>query len=58
VLASRLGMASVEALQKGHHNVMIGVISNKIHFTPFEKAVKYNRKISDELLKLAEILSL
>lgn len=58
VMASRLGVAAVEALLKGKSMEMAGFIHNEIHFTPFEKAIKYSGKIKPNLLKLAEILSL
>lgn len=57
VLASRLGVASVEALLKGRENEMAGIVNNKLLFTPFERAVKHNTELNSELLKLTEILS-
>lgn len=57
VLASRLGYAAVEALTQGKSNVMAGIVHDKIHFTPFEKAVKHHVSIDSELLNLADILS-
>src|ERR1700761_4512119 len=41
VLASRVGVAAIEALLDGHRNEMIGVIHNDISFTPFDKACKH-----------------
>jgi len=58
VLASRLGFAAVEGLLEGKADVMAVVISNKIHYTPFEEASKKEKKPKDDLIKMAEILAL
>ncbi len=58
VLASRLGVAAVESLMEGRTTEMIGVVNGKIHFTPFEHAVKHNPEANPEMLKIVEILSL
>lgn len=57
VLASRLGVAAVEALIAGRREEMVGIQNNEIAFTPFIKAVKQH-VINENLLKIAEILSL
>lgn len=58
VLASRLGVAAVEALIEGRNKEMIGVVNGKIHFTPFSNAIKHNPEVNPELSKIVEILSL
>ncbi len=58
VLASRVGVAAVEALLDGHRSEMVGVIHNDISYTPFEHAVKHNTVINPNFLKIVEILSL
>lgn len=58
VLASRVGVAAVEALRDGHRNEMIGVIHNDISYTPFDQAIKHNIEINANFLKIVEILSL
>lgn len=57
LLASRLGVASVEALRDGKSNVMAGIKNSKIVFTPLEKAIKINKKINAEAWRIAKILS-
>lgn len=57
LVASRLGYASVEALIEGKHNVMIGIINNKLHYTPLDLAVKAKQKIDKEWLKIVKILA-
>lgn len=58
VLASRVGVAAVEALMAGHRNEMVGLIHNEIAFTPFELAAKHNTDINREFLKIVEILAI
>jgi len=58
VLASRVGVAAVEALLAGHHNEMVGIVHNEIAYTPFEHAIKHHVEINPNFLKIVEILSL
>lgn len=58
VLASRVGVAAVEALLSGHRSELIGVVNNEIAYTPFEHAIKHHIDINPNLLKIVEILSL
>lgn len=57
LIASRMGYSAVESLIEGRFNVMVGVLNNKIHYTPLEKAVKAKQKIGDEWLKVVKILA-
>ncbi|SHL70215.1 6-phosphofructokinase [Chitinophaga jiangningensis] len=57
ILASRLGYAAVEALREGIHNVMIGVVNDKIQYTPLDKAVKAKQEIDPEWFKIVKILA-
>lgn len=57
VLASRLGVKSVELLLDGKKNIMVGLINNKIETTPLENAVKGKHTINKELLRMSDILS-
>ncbi|WP_448701774.1 6-phosphofructokinase [Mucilaginibacter sp. AW1-3] len=58
VLASRVGVAAVEALLAGHRNEMVGVVHNEISYTQFENAIKHHVDINPNFLKIVEILSL
>ena len=58
VLASRVGVASIEGLIAGHRNEMVGLIHNEIAFTPFEYAIKHNTDINPDFLKIVEILAI
>lgn len=57
LVASRLGYAAVESLMEGRHNVMIGIVNNKLHYTPLDLAVKAKQKIDKEWLKIVKILA-
>jgi 6-phosphofructokinase 1 len=57
VRASRLGMESVKALLNGQTQVMVGIIHKDIAYTPFEKAIKHNRRVEPTLAHLAEVLA-
>ena len=58
VLASRLGVAAVEALLGGRKNEMVGIINNKVVYTSFSDVVKTKREFPNDLMRIAEILSL
>ncbi len=58
ILGSRLGMAAVEALIDGKKNVMAGLISDEVAFTPFANATKHHMEINKQMLQLVEILAL
>jgi len=58
VLASRLGVAAVEALMHGHTNEMIGLVHNEIEYTPFANAIKHHTEVNKNFLKIVEILSI
>ena len=57
LIASHMGYYAVESLLIGRHNVMVGVINNKIHYTPLDKAVKEKQKIGQEWMKIVKILA-
>jgi 6-phosphofructokinase 1 len=57
VLASRVGVAAVEALKEGKKGVMLGQRHREIIATPFEKAIKHHTKMSTTLEDLSKILS-
>jgi 6-phosphofructokinase 1 len=57
LIASRMGYHAVECLIEGRYNVMVGVLNNKMHYTPLEKAVKAKQRISDEWMRIVKILA-
>ncbi len=57
LIASRMGYSAVECLIEGRYNQMVGIMNNKMHYTPLDKAIKAKQKISDEWLKIVKILA-
>ena len=57
LIASRMGYHAVECLLTGRNNVMVGILNNKVHYTPLDKAVKAKQKISDDWFKIVKILA-
>ena len=58
ILASRMGIAAIQALQENQRNVMIGIRENEIVYVPFKRAIKKEREISDEMLEVLRISSI
>lgn len=58
VLASRLGVGAVDALLRGETDVMIGIVHNKIVSVPFSEAIKGSNEIDEELIRVADIISI
>jgi len=56
LLATRLGAAAVEALVDGKAGNMIGWVKSSFQLTPLEQAVAFDKRISPQLLELAEIM--
>src|SRR3954463_13558818 len=57
LIASRMGYHAVESLMEGRHNVMVGILNNKMHYIPLNEAVKKKQRISEEWMKIVKILS-
>lgn len=58
VHSSRMGFSAVEALIAGRATEMIGIINTKITHTSFEKAVKHQKELNPDLLRMMNILSI
>ncbi|MBL7743759.1 MAG: 6-phosphofructokinase [Chitinophagaceae bacterium] len=57
LIASRMGYHAVECLMEGKHNVFVGILNNRMHYIPLEKAVKNKGSISEEWMKIVKILA-
>jgi 6-phosphofructokinase 1 len=57
LIASRMGYHAVECLMIGKHNVMVGIVNNRMHYTPLDHAVKAKEKFNKEWLKIVKILA-
>ncbi|MEN9918999.1 MAG: 6-phosphofructokinase [Bacteroidota bacterium] len=58
ILASRMGVAAIDALLEDQRNVMIGIENDRIVYIPFSKAIKKNKQVNDELINTSRILSI
>lgn len=58
ILASRMGVAAIQALLENQRNVMIGIKENEIVYVPFMRAVKKDKEISKELLEVLRVSSI
>lgn len=57
VIASRLGVAAVDALLSGNSNVMVGIRDNDLRTTPVRNVWSRRKTINYDLLKLTETLT-
>ena len=58
ILASRLGEAAIEALIDGQRNILLGIENDKVVAVPFSKAIKNDKPIDPELMKVLNVLSI
>ena len=58
IIASRMGVASIQALMEGQRNVMIGIENDQIVYVPFAKAIKNDKPIDRELVNVLHELSI
>tara|TARA_Y100000739_G_scaffold194219_1_gene175358 strand:+ start:30 stop:1004 length:975 start_codon:yes stop_codon:yes gene_type:complete len=57
ILASRLGMAAIEALKLNLFNKMAGIVKDEVVYTDLEKVVDKTNGIDEELHRLNSIIS-
>lgn len=57
LLASRLGVAAVDALARGERGVLLGLRGGRVGTTPYADVVGRTKPIDPELLRLAEVLA-
>lgn len=58
VLASKMGVASVEGLLAGRNDVMVGIQNGKIVYNDFNTIMAHHHEIDNESLRIAKILSI
>lgn len=56
-LASRLGVAAVEALTDNQRSIMVGFVNHDIVHVPFNKTIKSGKNLNKILLEVADILA-
>jgi 6-phosphofructokinase 1 len=57
LIASRMGYHAVECLINGKHNVMVGIVNNRMHYLPLDSAVKAKEKFNKDWLRIVKILA-
>ncbi|MDR1542890.1 MAG: 6-phosphofructokinase [Prevotellaceae bacterium] len=58
ILASRMGVAAIDALLDEQRNVMIGIVNDEIVNVPFSKAIKDDKQIGEDRINVLQILSI
>ena len=58
VLASKMGVATVEGLLNGQKDVMVGYKDNKVVFNPYDFVTDKHHELDSELLRISKILSI
>lgn len=56
--ASRMGVAAVDALLDKKSNVMVGVKNNSIEYVELQNAIKLDKPLNMQLLKIVDVLSI
>ena len=58
VLASRMGVAAIDALMDDQSSIMIGIVNDEIVHIPFSKAIKNEKEVNKPLVDIVNILSI
>lgn len=58
ILASRMGVAAIDALLDEQRSIMIGIVNNEIVHVPFTKAIKDDKPVNENLVGVLQILSI
>lgn len=58
ILASRIGVAAVDALLDEQRSIMIGIVNNEIVHVPFNKAIKDEKPVDKYLVDVLRLLSI
>ena len=58
ILASRMGIAAVQALMEDQRNIMVGLRNGEIDYVPLTKAIKQKKDVSDDKWAAIQVLSI
>ena len=58
ILASRLGAGAIDALLDGQRNVMIGIRNDEVVYVPFNNAIRSDKAMSKDLVRVLDELSI
>ncbi|MDR1592496.1 MAG: 6-phosphofructokinase [Prevotellaceae bacterium] len=57
ILATRMGVAAIDALLDEQRSIMIGIVNKEIVHVPFSKAIKEDKQIDQARINVLQILS-
>ena len=58
IIASRMGVAAIDALLDEQRSIMIGIVNDVIVHVPFTKAIKDDKPVNENLLGVIQMLSI
>jgi 6-phosphofructokinase 1 len=58
IIASRMGVAAIDALMDEQRSIMIGIVNDVIVHVPFTKAIKDDKQVNEALVSVLQILSI
>ncbi|MBP1637525.1 MAG: 6-phosphofructokinase [Bacteroidetes bacterium] len=58
IIASRMGVAAIDALMDEQRSIMIGIVNDEIVHVPFTKAIKDDKPVNEKLLGVLQMLSI
>lgn len=58
ILATRMGVAAIDALLEDQRNVMTGIQNDNIVYVPFSKAIKNDKPVNPDLVRTLRISSI
>ncbi len=58
IIASRMGVAAIDALLDEQRSIMIGIVNDEIVHVPFTKAIKDDKPVNENLVGVLQILSI
>jgi 6-phosphofructokinase 1 len=58
LLASQIGIATVEGLMNGKTDVMAGIVNSRLVYTPFKDTINKKKIINQRFVRMVEILSI
>jgi 6-phosphofructokinase len=58
ILATRMGVAAIDALLEDQRNVMIGIQNDQIVYVPFSKAIKNDKMVNHDLIRTLQVASI
>ena len=57
-LASRTGVAAIEAILQGQRNIMVGIKNNEITYVPLSEAIRSDKPFDKKLIEVLDELSI